>query len=471
MRPILPAVALASLLIVASCAPAPAPVAPGPETPRRALFPDADTVRVTNLAPGAHHLYAWLPEGPWAVHVVEVDEAVCRPEVFALKAGPPLEERALSSVLGADALAAINADFFMLPGGTPVGAHVRGGRVLVGPGSRPVYSLDEAGGHRAGPETLAGFAAAPGDTAALVQVNRPVAGGRHHPPRPGLTLFDAWAGDRAPADSAGRTLRLRLLPPPAPSAPAGAAADGWGDAWRGRGVVVSVHPAGERVELDGDHVALQAVGEASGWLDRRSRGDTLTWRAALVPAHGGRPALEAVGGFPALVTDGQGVVAAQDGVIESFGSARHPRTAVGWDEADRRLFWVVVDGRQGAYSDGMTLAELESLFLRLGATEAINLDGGGSTTLVLRGQVANRPSDREGERPVSNALVLRGCRTAEGRGAQRPRGSSTMNSAPPVGRVAARAVPPWSSEMARTMERPRPVPEVSSWGVRAVSER
>lgn len=88
----------------------------------------------------------------------------------------------------------------------------------------------------------------------------------------------------------------------------------------------------------------------------------------------------------------------------SFAAARHPRTAVGFDAAKGRLWILVVDGRQPGYSDGMTLPELVGLFEALGVTEAVNLDGGGSTVMVLKGATVSRPSDAEGERPVVNAL-------------------------------------------------------------------
>jgi exopolysaccharide biosynthesis protein len=65
-----------------------------------------------------------------------------------------------------------------------------------------------------------------------------------------------------------------------------------------------------------------------------------------------------------------------------------------------------VDGRQAPYSDGMTLAELAALMRRLGATDALNLDGGGSTTMVVQGRIVNRPSDQEGERHVGDALAV-----------------------------------------------------------------
>jgi hypothetical protein len=73
---------------------------------------------------------------------------------------------------------------------------------------------------------------------------------------------------------------------------------------------------------------------------------------------------------------------------------------------------VVVDGRRDR-SVGMTLEELTDLFSSLGATWALNLDGGGSTTLVVNGTVKNRPSDGS-ERPVSSSLlVLRGSDSGE----------------------------------------------------------
>jgi hypothetical protein len=388
----------------AACAPGPEPEAfPPPEAWWPARFADADTLRVTELAPGASHVYLWLPAGPWAVHVVAVDESRCAPEVAALKAGPPLAARALTTHLGAGALAAINADFFMTPGGTPVGAHVEGGRVLVGPGARPLYAIDHTGAHWAGQGALRGFVVVAGDSVPLAQLNRPLAGGRHQPVRPGVGLFDEWYGDSIPAAAIGATVRRR-------------------DAADTEGVVIATGSGAGPMRPDAHHVALRAEGAAAGaWLARLEPGDTVRWWARVVPADGlasgsaaapaDGSAAEAVGGFPMLVEEGRGVYDEQAGVIATFGPVRHPRTAVAWDEARRRIFWVVVDGRQAPYSDGMSLPELEWLLLRLGASHAINLDGGGSTALVLGGRLANRPSDAAGERAVANVLALQACRT------------------------------------------------------------
>ena len=66
---------------------------------------------------------------------------------------------------------------------------------------------------------------------------------------------------------------------------------------------------------------------------------------------------------------------------------------------------MTVDGRRPGYSVGATLPELAKVMLELGAAEAINLDGGGSTTMWLRGRTVNLPSDGR-ERPVSTSLVV-----------------------------------------------------------------
>ncbi|MFT7696425.1 MAG: exopolysaccharide biosynthesis protein, partial [Candidatus Latescibacterota bacterium] len=101
----------------------------------------------------------------------------------------------------------------------------------------------------------------------------------------------------------------------------------------------------------------------------------------------------------------------------SFAEERHPRTAVGYSQNGEVLFLVVVDGRQPGYSVGMTLAELAG-FMRMrladfsstheNAYQALNLDGGGSTTMVVEDEVVNSPSDQTGERPVANVLLVSG---------------------------------------------------------------
>lgn len=116
---------------------------------------------------------------------------------------------------------------------------------------------------------------------------------------------------------------------------------------------------------------------------------------------------DAISGETRLVMGGSPV----DGLNDS---QLHPRTAVGYSKNGRFFFIVVVDGRQPFYSEGITLAELAELMVELGAHDAMNLDGGGSSTLVIRGadgkpRILNSPIDQYipgRERPVANHLGI-----------------------------------------------------------------
>ncbi len=118
----------------------------------------------------------------------------------------------------------------------------------------------------------------------------------------------------------------------------------------------------------------------------------------------------AIGGGPGLIRDGKHTVMNN---FEGFGKEdfvekRHPRTAVGFNSRTKRMFWVTVDGRQPGWSEGMSLIELTQLMSDLGCDNAMNFDGGGSSTCVVNGKVINRVSGKErSERAVSNAWVVR----------------------------------------------------------------
>lgn len=112
-----------------------------------------------------------------------------------------------------------------------------------------------------------------------------------------------------------------------------------------------------------------------------------------------------VGGAGLLHANGQAVTnwPAVEKVDPTFVNARHPRTVIGVD--GHGMVWLaVIDGRSALYSVGMSFAELEGLCNRLDLTGALNLDGGSSTCMVVRGRVVNRPAaDRQG---INNALVV-----------------------------------------------------------------
>ena len=115
-----------------------------------------------------------------------------------------------------------------------------------------------------------------------------------------------------------------------------------------------------------------------------------------------------VGGWPRILRDGVNIAAdaaTTEGTISRNAEVRHPRTAIGYSKDGNTLWLFVVDGRSTS-SVGMTLVEVADQMRKLGAWQALNFDGGGSTTLVIEGQVVNAPTDPTGEREVGNALLV-----------------------------------------------------------------
>jgi exopolysaccharide biosynthesis protein len=117
---------------------------------------------------------------------------------------------------------------------------------------------------------------------------------------------------------------------------------------------------------------------------------------------------ELIGGWPVILRDGAPVVdesAMRELTGKSNANVRHPRSLIGFDADTSHLVLVVIDGRSAA-SVGMTLAEVAEFLRGQGVAHALNLDGGGSSALVIDGRIVNVPSDPGGERTVANALLI-----------------------------------------------------------------
>ncbi|MET9881811.1 phosphodiester glycosidase family protein [Streptomyces sp. NPDC006430] len=285
---------------------------------------------------------------------------------------------------GRRVIAAVNGDFFDIRGtGAPLGPGIGAGRLLhsstPGPGPAPAVGFGADGTGRVLRLGLGGSVTLPGGAV------RGLAGyNAARPPAEGLVAYTAdWPGTALPALGSAVTVRdgrvTAAVPPVAPPAPA------------------------ERPEPG--TTLLAATGAAAAVeLAALRPGDAVAVAARPVPVAGPVP-IAAVGGREALVV--AGVPQNHDGAPNNTAA---PRTAVGLSRDGRRLRILTVDGRQ-ADSGGLTLTALGRLMHRLGAYEALNLDGGGSSTLLaaLSGAKAlaleNSPSDGQ-LRPVPNGLVL-----------------------------------------------------------------
>lgn len=110
-------------------------------------------------------------------------------------------------------------------------------------------------------------------------------------------------------------------------------------------------------------------------------------------------------GVPQLIRNGEiQITWEQEKTNQTFVETRHPRTAIA-KLKDGQILLITADGRSED-SGGITLKDLAEFLLQLGAFEAINLDGGGSTTMFLHGKTVNKPSDKEGERRISDAILV-----------------------------------------------------------------
>jgi hypothetical protein len=353
----------------------------------------ADTARAEVIAPGVIHRYIRSSAGPWAIHALDVDLSRCYSAV-AVKGAPGAAGRRRTSDLLTDlsrsreVVGGVNADFFTLAGfqGVPTGALISGGRVIVGPSVQPLLSVDSSGRPRLGVLNVAGAVTHRGQSRPIAGWNRTI-GNR-------MSVYDRRWG--AGLDTASGIIEVVI--------------EGAGP---GRVSRIDTGLAGVKIP-DGGSVIVVGRNAPEGlrqWVSSFAAGDTVQIALGLTPFH----PMEAVGGRPMLARDSAIAPEVETEGQVSFRN-RNPRTAAGISNDGRRLILAVVDGRQPGYSDGMTLRETATLMLALGARDAINLDGGGSSALVYRSadgslRLGNHPSDAAGERAVGDALaIVKGCR-------------------------------------------------------------
>ena len=94
-----------------------------------------------------------------------------------------------------------------------------------------------------------------------------------------------------------------------------------------------------------------------------------------------------------------------EGFSERHSGQRHPRSAVGFNKDTTKVYFVAIDGRYPGFSEGATLAETADIMKKLGAHNAVNLDGGGSTSLIVRDEMVNQHDEEGSKRQVANALL------------------------------------------------------------------
>jgi hypothetical protein len=262
---------------------------------------------------------------------------------------------------------------------------VAGGELLASPGPDHILFRVDGQGRatfRPGIDWRAGVSTADGQTVAVQAVNRPLTGD-------GIALYSRRWGPSTGTDPATTEVALRLVTAPGSPLPTGTTAVAVGAAHAGGNAAI----ADGQVVLAGRGAGAAAVAS----LAARAGG-----AAVLNVDVGG--IVSAIGGSPQLLQGG--ALSYPVGNKDDFTQGRHARTMVGVTPSGETLL-VTADGPGpgAATSAGLTLIEAARLMAGLGAVDAMNLDGGGSTTFVGSGTVRDHPSDGT-ERPVASALAV-----------------------------------------------------------------
>jgi exopolysaccharide biosynthesis protein len=348
------------------------------------------------ISPGVEHLqitrgFASDKEstGPWFINMLQIDLNRARLRlVHAMDEAVGLETvSSLASRYGA--LAAVNSGYFRTTGtyrGDSVGVDLFHGKLWSEPNnSRAALGLIEKAGSQ---EVILGHVKFDGQVIAGRQAKHEVSGLNRPRADNELIVFTP------------EFHRTTLTTPD------------------GLEIIVRHGRVSERFDLKGsssipdDGSIISTAGSAREWARKNLRVGTLVeLHLGLTPlepeqARSWKLADSIVGGGPQLIRNGTvEITNAVEKIAAAFVNDGHPRTAIARLRSGQILL-VTVDGRQPGESIGMSLPMLADLLLEFGAVEAINLDGGGSTTMVIKNKLVNRPSDATGERPVSDAILV-----------------------------------------------------------------
>ena len=357
----------------------------------------ADFIESNPVGPGVIYHHEFREAGPWHIHVLEIDLSVDWIHLETVKANDRLAgyERTSSMATRNDyemhrVVGAINGDFYE-SGGIPVGAQVLDGILLKRPTTRSVFWCTDLKKPFMDIVSFYGTIATSDSAIAVDGINELREADE-------LIIYNKYYGSTTQTNYWGTEIIAEYVAEhPAVNdtvlvlvvAKDSIMAEGHGNnAIPSNGIVISGH------------------GTASSFLNEHVFvGDTLSLILQLHPVT--KPIIELIGGTPRLIRDGVATVEwSTENCSQSFATDRHPRTAVGFSQDSTKIYFFTVDGRQPGYSVGMSLYELAAYMLEWDVYQGVNLDGGGSATMFVRGQVVNSPSDAGGERAVANALIV-----------------------------------------------------------------
>lgn len=363
-----------------------------------------DSTISTTIAPGVVHTH-YTRSGPYSIHVLEIDLSDTSYHVEAYRPSGLVATSLQTQYNDRDGhrvLAAINADFFSYQTGWPLGNNVVNGEIILGTLSlRSHFAMNTSNRPVIERFTFRGsIKTSTGKSFPLKSVNQ-------SRKLNSIILYTPRWTAKTEIDVIGTECVLRPL------------SQKWWVSDTIRCVVNEINSLGNGVIPAAGGILWASNNEAGLELKEKVHaGETLAVYAGFEPSLEG--ITQVVGGAGRILLNGRPVAEEENGAEKlevKFLRDKHPRTFVGFNRDTTKLFLCTVDGRQ-ASSIGMNFKEMADFLLSIGAWNAVNLDGGGSTTMVIQGAIVNSPSDKTGERSVANSLQLISTKVTRGAGPQ-----------------------------------------------------
>jgi hypothetical protein len=356
---------------------------------------DKDTITTREVVPGVKYYHYIKKEYPWSIDVVEIDLKRSNLTFETMKGKDKIVDSRETvtgmvnrkTLAGSKVIAAINADFFDMKNGDVISSQISNFEFVKGiRGKRSQIGITETNIPYIDKFQFSGKIYCKNKKSidiSAVNVRRG---------KDSLVFYNHFWGTSTRTNSIGKEVAVKPI-------------NGWKVNEDIKMVVINYTDSNATVNENNG--VISAGGSAGEFIKSNVKiGDTLIVFLGTSPSI--KKLKELIGGLPQIIDKGKDISPAStklEGGGDKFVTTRHPRTAVGFNKDKTRLYFVVVDGRQQT-SVGMSLPELSDFMLSIGCFEALNLDGGGSTTMVLENKIVNRPSDLIGERTVGNAVLL-----------------------------------------------------------------
>ena len=343
----------------------------------------AGSLDSVQVGPGVTQYHQIIDSGPWNINIIKIDIQNPWLKFQSVKAGDKLMAFEKTSSMAArnnfeehKVVAAINGDFYNTSTGEQIGSQVANGQLLKATNDWLNIAFDIDKNPIIGMQNFSGLIIRDDSIKSISGVNKI----RNVDE---MIFYNSFYGSSTSTNQYGTEVRIIPI-------------DSWLVNDTIRCIVDTVVTGIGNMVIGNNKAVLSGHGISGVFLvNNLFKDDTIKVVLNLTPALSKIEQL--IGGNTWLV---------QNGNVNQDNGDRHPRTSVGFNQDSTQFFMFVVDGRQPGLSVGMSYKELGDYMKIWGVHNGLNLDGGGSSTMVVRGSIVNSPSDIGGERSVANSLLL-----------------------------------------------------------------